>query len=56
MCASVDVCSVETETKWVVEAQLFYRSVLIPHSLSCCLTDSQHIVYQLHTLGTGHKD
>lgn len=63
MCVSAAVCSVETRHRETelryngqVEAQLFYSSVLIPHSLSCWLTDRQHIVYQLHTLGTRHTD
>ena len=33
----------------VVETRLFYRSVLIPHSLSCWLTDRQHIADEQHT-------
>lgn len=42
--------------QWVVKARLRYRSVLIPHSLSCWLSGRQHIVYQLHTHGTGRKE
>lgn len=56
MCVCQWMCFGEAEAQknraalhWVVETQLFYRSVLIPHSLSCWLTDRQHIVFQLHT-------